>query len=339
MQRLTTAVFALLLAVTAPSAPAATRVVVATAQVVDFPLVVEALGTARANESIEVRPQISETITAIRFEEGQDVAAGDVLVELDDTELTAAVAQARAALAETESQYTRARDLFSSKAVSASEMERLTAQREAAQAVLRAAQARLSDAVVTAPFAGRVGLRRVSPGSLVTPQTIITTLDDTDPIKLDFNVPETFIARLAAGQVVEAHSVAWPDQPFHGSVTSVDTRVDPVTRTVIVRAVIDNDEGRLRPGMFLTVRLLKEEVRALVIPEQAIVPEQSRQYVYLLDDAGSVSKRQVTTGRRLPGRIEVLEGLTVGDRVVAEGTQKVRPGEPVEVVGEIEVGS
>jgi membrane fusion protein (multidrug efflux system) len=161
---------------------------------------------------------------------------------------------------------------------------------------------------------------------------VITTLDDISAIKLDFNVPEVFLSRLEQGLTVTAHSAAWPELTFTGQVTSVDTRVDPVSRTVTVRAILPNEDRRLRPGMFLTVTLLKDDVQALLVPEQAIVPERSRQFVFVVDADGLVSRREVHTGRRRPGEVEILEGLSPGERVVVEGTQKVRPGQPVEVL-------
>lgn len=313
--------------------------IVAQATTLSFPLAVEALGTARANEAIDVRPQVSEVVTAIRFEEGQRVEAGAVLVELENSEALADVAEARANLVDLDNQLRRTRKLFETRAVAASELDQRIAQREAARAALAAAESRLSDSKVRAPFAGRVGLRTVSLGSLVSPATIITTLDDTDTIKLDFDVPETAIAQLEEEMTVEAHSAAWPELLFRGNVSSIDTRVDPVSRTVTVRALVPNDEGRLRPGMFLTVALLRTDVRALVIPEQAIVPEQSRQYVFVVGAENRVEKREVRTGRRRPGQVEILSGLEDGERVIAEGTQKARPGGNVEIVGELPVVS
>jgi membrane fusion protein (multidrug efflux system) len=326
-----------LVLISGPARADGPAVLVARATTVSFPLSVEALGTARANEAIDVRPQVSEVITAIHFAEGQDVEAGAVLVELENTEALADVAAARANLVDFQNQVRRARELFDTRAVAASELDQRVAQRDAARAALAAAESRLSDSKVRAPFAGKVGLRRVSMGSLVTPSTIITTLDDTDTIKLDFDVPETAIARLEEGLSVEAHSAAYPDHLFRGKVASIDTRVDPVSRTVTVRSLVPNSEGRLRPGMFLTVALLRDDVTALVVPEQAIVPEQSRQYVLVVGPEGQVSKREIRTGRRRPGHVEVVEGLAEGEVVIAEGTQKARIGEPVEVVGEVPV--
>lgn len=307
-------------------------VVVSAAREISFPLTVEALGTARADESVEIRPQVSERVTAIRFEEGATVEAGQVLVELRNTEAQAAVAAARAALIESDGQLRRAEQLMKTRAISAATLDQRRAQRDADRAALATARAQLEDTTVRAPFAGRVGLRRVSLGSLVGPDTVITTLDDTSPIKVDLDVPETLLARLTPGLPVRARSAAWPDHAFRGEVISIDTRVDPVSRTLIVRAAIPNDDGRLLPGMFLTVDLLREDVTALVIPEQAIVPEQSRQFVYVVGEGERVEKRLVRTGRRQPGLVEVMDGLTAGERVVVEGTQRARPGAPVKVV-------
>ena len=328
---------ALALGLSLPVPAPAAGVIVAPATRVAFPLTVEAVGTARANESVEVRPQISQTIRRIAFIEGQEVEAGEVLIELDDAEMLAAVAAAKATLVDAESRYRRAQELYRSDLASASDLETLEARRDAALAAHDAAKARLAETVVRAPFAGRVGLRRVSLGALVGPSVVITTLDDTDPIKLDFEVPESALGRLAEGLPVEAHSAAWPDTTFHGSVATIDTRVDPVSRTVAVRAVVANSARLLRPGMFLSVRLLRRDVTALVVPEQSIVPEQSEQYVLVVsDDGGTVEKRRVVTGRRRPGQVEILSGLAEGELVVAEGTQKARPGGTVEIVGRIE---
>lgn len=312
-------------------------VVVAPVTRIDFPLTVEALGTARANESVDVRPKVTERVTAIRFEEGQYVRAGKVLVELEDAEARAAVAAAKAALLDSQSKYERTQELFKSDLVPESQVESSQARRDADRAALEAAEARLADTVVRAPFAGRVGLRRVSLGSLVAPSMVITTLDDTDTIKLDFDVPETALSHLATGLQVVARSAAWPDVTFEGAVVSIDTRVDPVSRTLTVRASLPNPKHLLRPGMFLTVELLRRDVTALMIPEQAIVPEQSRQYVLVVDGEGVVSKREVRTGRRRPGQVEIVEGVEAGEFVVAEGTQKARPGSRVQVIKQLQV--
>jgi membrane fusion protein (multidrug efflux system) len=293
-----------------------------------FDYEVEALGTARANEAVEITSKVTNLVTAIRFREGEQVRQGATLVELDSIEARAELAAARAALAETESQLKRSRELFATQALSQAQLDQLGATLSANQARVTTAQSRLSDTVIRAPFAGRTGLRRVSVGSLVTPGTVITTLDDTRVIKLDFSVPETFIAILVEGLPLTARSVAFPDRQFSGKVVSIDSRVDPTSRSVIARAELPNPERLLKPGMFLTVRLQEKRAPALMISEQALVPEQGRQYVYVVAD-GRAQKREITIGRRSPGKVEVIAGLKPGEIVVVEGTQKVRDGGPV----------
>jgi membrane fusion protein (multidrug efflux system) len=293
-----------------------------------FDYEVEALGTARANEAVEITSKVTNLVTAIRFREGEQVRQGSTLVELDSIEARAELAAARAALAETESQLKRSRELFATQALSQAQLDQLGATLSANQARVTTAQSRLADTVIRAPFDGRTGLRRVSVGSLVTPGTVITTLDDTRIIKLDFSVPEAFIAVLVEGLPLTARSVAFPDREFTGKVVSIDSRVDPTSRSVIARAELPNPQGLLKPGMFLTVRLKEKRAPALMISEQALVPEEGRQYVYVVAD-GRAQKREITIGRRAPGKVEVVMGLKPGETVVVEGTQKVRDGGPV----------
>jgi membrane fusion protein (multidrug efflux system) len=318
--------------------PDAPPVIVSEARIQSFPLTAEALGNARANEAVDIRPEITAAITRIHFREGQEVRAGDILLELESSEPLADLAAARAALVDSTSQFRRSEELFKTRVVSASQLEQLEAKRDADQAAVNAAQARLAQTVIRAPFDGVLGLRRVSLGSIVNPNTVITTLDDTSLIKLDFDVPEVFLSRLDPGLIVIARSAAWPDLEFRGEVTTVDTRVDPVSRSVTVRALLDNDDNRLRPGMFLTVSMLKDDVESLMIPEQAVVPERSRQYVFILGEDNIVERREIRTGRRRPGEVEVVEGLTPGEIVIAEGTQRVKPGQPAAVVGRLDEG-
>jgi membrane fusion protein (multidrug efflux system) len=307
-------------------------VIVSEAQIQPFPLSSEALGNARANEAVDIRPEVTAAITAILFEEGQSVQRGDVLLRLESSEPLADLAAAKATLVDSESQYRRSNELFKTKVVSASQLEQLEARRDADQAAVKAAESRLAHTVIRAPFAGQLGLRRVSIGSIVSPSTIITTLDDTSQIKLDFDVPEVFLARLERGLTVTARSAAWPDLVFSGKVISIDTRVDPISRTITVRALLPNENARLLPGMFLTVSLLKDDVRSLMIPEQAIVPVRSKQYVFVVGDEDLVQRREVRTGRRRPGQVEILDGLSPGELVITEGTQKARPGQPVRII-------
>lgn len=289
---------------------------------------IEALGTANANESVEVTSKTSNIVTAIHFADGQQVRAGDVLVELDRAQAAAELAAATADYTESRNSYNRSRELLATAALSKAQHEQLEATMKANEARVDAAKAKVADAYIRAPFSGRVGLRRVSLGKLINPGTVITTLDDTSSMKVDFSVPDIYVGALREGLALVARSSAYPGRDFSGRVLSVDSRIDPLTRAVTVRAMLPNRDAALKPGMFLTVELAREQRPALLIPEEALVPEQARQFVYVVAD-GSVSKREVQIGRRAPGRVEIAQGLREGERVVTEGTLKLREGTPV----------
>lgn len=300
-------------------------VVTAAAVIKPLGVEIEAVGTARSNESVDVTSKASNTVAAIRFKEGEPVRRGEILVELDAAEARAVLAEAQAALADSQGQFNRSRDLFTRQALSASQLEQIEATLKADRARVDAAKARLADTVIRAGFDGRTGFRRVSVGSLVSPGTVITTLDDTSIINLDFTVPETYLYLLGRGLLVTATTAGLPDREFQGKVSNLDSRVDPVTRSITVRAEIPNRDGVLRPGMFMTVRLQGQVAPTLLVPEAAIVPEQGRTFVFVVRD-GVVERRAVRLGKRRPGEVEVLTGLQEHERVVIEGTQNVRDG-------------
>ena len=294
---------------------------------------IEALGTARANESVEIRPRLASLVTRIAFEEGDTVAAGDLLIELENSEVRANLAVAEAALSESRSLYERSMSLIETQAISEANLEQLRAAMQVDEATVEAARARLANTVIRAPFTGRVGLRRISPGSFVDTATILTTLDDTDTIKLDFTIPETFLAVVHEDMDIVANSLVYPGRDFQGRVDSVDTRLDPVSRSVQVRAVLPNPENLLKPGMFLTVDLQRDRGRMVVAPEEAIVPEGREQFVFVVRD-GVARKQRVVLGQRIPGAVVILEGASAGDEVVTEGTQKIRDGSPVDALNQ-----
>ena len=302
-------------------------VAVVTTPVVEKPLAVEveALGTARANEAIEITAKSANTVISVRFDEGQLVRRGALLIELDGAQARADLAAAEAALAESRSAFARSRDLFAQQALSQAQLEQIEATLLGNEARVAASRARLSDTMIRAPFDGRMGLRRVSVGALVSPGAVITTLDDTSTMKVDFDVPEIFLSVLKSGLAVAARSAAYPGEVFDGSVDSVDSRVDPVTRSVKVRARLPNPDGKLRSGMFLTVLVTRDPLPGLVVAEQALVPERGKVYVFVLAN-GVIERREVRVGRRVPGEVELIAGVAAGERVVIEGTQKVRDG-------------
>lgn len=287
---------------------------------------IEALGTAQANEAVTITAKVTETVVRVNFEDGDLVEAGQVLVDLSGKAELAGLEEARAALREAEQQYRRGQELAQRQLIAGSQLDAQRATLDAARARLDAVRARLSDRVITAPFAGMLGFRRVSPGSLVTPGTVIASLDDISVIKLEFAVPETYFAVLQPGQALQARSAAFPGEDFRGIVRSIGSRVDPVTRAVSVRAEIPNPEHRLRPGMLMTVRLFQPQRQALVLPEIAVVQVGQQSFVYRVGEGDQVERVDVRLGQRRSGEVEVLSGLKAGDRVVVDGTGKLRPG-------------
>ncbi len=303
----------------------------------------EAVGTVRAFESIMVTAKVAGVIERIEFQEGARVKAGEVLVSLDAQErkadIEAAIAESRRASAlrnEVATRLDRARQLRSSGAGTEAQVDDLTAQVRtlesaiaSAEARRRAAEARLEDLIIRAPFAGRVGTRSVSLGAYIAPGTRITSLDDLTQVRLDFSVPENLLARLKVGQIVKANAAAFRDRVFEGKVAVVDTRVDPVTRTVRLTADFQNGDEALKPGMFLSVALeVTNNDSAVVVPEEAVVSEGLRHVVYPVKD-NKVERRVIRIGQRQNGQVEVVEGLQPGETIVVLGLQRVRAGATV----------
>lgn len=294
---------------------------------------IEALGTTFANESATITTTVTERVVAVHFEDGQTVRKGDPIVTLAQSEELAARNAAVEQLAEHQRELKRLESLLQNQSVARQQYDqrktlvRITEQR------IKELEARIQDRTIRAPFDGVLGLRKVSPGALVEPSDAITTLDDISQIKLDFSVPETYLGVLKAGGAVSAASSSLGGRAFQGTVDSIDTRVDPATRSIVVRAILPNPEGALKPGMLLTVTLFKNERRSMVIPEDALVPFQQRNFVWVVDPSrGSrVERREVAIGSRRPGEVEIYRGLAEGELVIVRGTDQVREGSRVQV--------
>lgn len=309
----------------------AVPVVVEPVELMEFTDRVEAIGTTRANESVTITAKVTDTISQINFEDGQFVGKGDLLVELTNGEQAAQLAEAKADLNDARIQLDRVRDLAEQGTIAASQVDDIRARYNVSSARLEGIVARLKDRVIRAPFAGVLGFRQVSPGTLVSPGTAITTLDDVSTLKLDFSVPELFLGAIDIGDVVRAASPAYKDRGFEGTVGGIDSRIDEVTRSVTVRAVIPNESGELRPGMLMTVELQTAARTALAIAESAVIPAGQQSYVYVVGDDDTVERRTVQTGQRSEGRIELLNGVSAGEEVVVLGLLKLRPGSKVSI--------
>ena len=287
---------------------------------------VDAIGTARANESVTLTAKVTDTVSSVEFDDGEFVEAGAVLVQLTNREQEALLAEARANLDDAESQLARLENLAEQNLVSASELDIARSRADASRARLDTVVARLSDRLIRAPFAGVLGFREVSPGTMLAPNAPITTLDDISVIKLDFTVPETFLGAMRPGATVRALSASYPDREFEGVVRTIGSRVDPVTRAIQVRAHLSNEDRALSPGMLLTVRVVMAERTALVVPENAVYQIQDRAYVYVIGPELTAREQQIQTGERRFGIVEVLGGLDEGDPIVTEGIVKLRDG-------------
>ncbi|HUL82069.1 MAG TPA: efflux RND transporter periplasmic adaptor subunit [Gammaproteobacteria bacterium] len=286
---------------------------------------VEALGTAQANESVTINAKVTDTVRRVNFSDGDYVESGAVLAELTNQEEEASLAEARANLDDAQNELRRQQDINTRGLGSKSALDSARSKEAAQQARYNAVVARLKDRLILAPFGGLLGFRQVSPGTMVSPNTSITTIDDISTIKLDFTVPESFLATMVPGARVIAQSVSYPGRNFEGLVKTVGSRIDPITRAATVRAHVPNADHALRPGMLLTVQVLTAQHLALVVPESAVFQVQNRAYVYRVEDFVA-HQLQVETGGRHFGTVEILSGLSDGDLIVIEGIVKLREG-------------
>lgn len=292
----------------------------------------ELLGTLRANETVDITASVTDTITVIHFEDGQQVRKGDILAEMTSDEEHALLEEEQSTLIEAQKQYDRTEPLVRRGVVAKSLLDEHQRDLAAARARLRAVESQLKDRLILAPFSGVVGLRTISVGALVEPGDVITTLDDLTRMKLDFSVPAVHLAALRPGIEVEARSPAFGDRLFTGTVSSVGSRVDQVTRSVVVRALLANDDGILRPGMLMNVTLLKNPRQAVTIPEEALIPSGATHSVLVIEQGATPAvpvKKQVEPGRRSQGRVEIITGLEPGTLVITHGSLKIRPGQEV----------
>jgi len=293
---------------------------------------VEAVGTLQSNESVIIRPEIAGLVTEILFEEGGEVEKSAPLVRLDDSIYRAELAEAQASLVLTETNYKRAQDLFKSQTGTQRALDEARAAYEAAQARIALAQARLAKTELRAPFTGIVGLRRVSVGDYVTPGQHLVNLESIAPLKADFRVAETNLLLIKEGQPIRVEVGALPGKSFTGSVYAIDPRIDESGRSIVIRARLPNDEKILKPGLFARVTLVVEEREdAILVPEEALMPQQGRSTVYKVVD-GKAEMTPVQTGLRRQGMVEITKGLQQGDVVITAGQMKIQPGAPVTVM-------
>jgi membrane fusion protein, multidrug efflux system len=333
-------VLALLISTQHSSARTATAnrsvpVIIGEAQLIEYMDRVEALGTLRASESINITAKVSDVLKNVYFIDGQEVNMGDLLVELYSDEEIALLDEAEASREEARRQLERILPLVEIGGAPDSLVDERTRQLDTAEARYRIIQSRLQDRIITAPFSGRIGLRLVSPGSLLSPGQAITTLDDLTSMQLDINLPSIFITSIEKSATVQARSRDLPGQLFTGTLQTIDTRIDPVTRSVKVRAILPNEERLLRPGMLMVVDILSNSRKTIFVDESSILSLGQNHYIYVVEvDSNAIPKallRPVTIGSRKPGYVEITAGLSAGERYVAEGLIRLRDGIAVTV--------
>jgi len=306
-------------------------VVAATARLMDLSEAAVVTGTAEANTYVEICPEVNGRVVAIPFAEGTMIEKGAVLVQLDDRAAAARRDEAKAESLNANQQLRRAQPLRSTAAIPAARIDELQAAVGMAEARLRAAEIELEQHSIKAPFTGVVGLRRVSIGAQVGPADILTTLDDSRTINVLFRVPDIWLASIHPDLEVGLLPAQDDSTRLTGRVVAIDSRVDSINRTIGIKAVVDNSAGLIKPGSLVKVAVpLASKQNAVTIPEQALLMNGDRQTVFVIE-GDTVKSHDITPGLRQRGVVEVLDGLTAGQQVVAAGGERLREGSKIQV--------
>jgi membrane fusion protein (multidrug efflux system) len=295
---------------------------------------VTAVGSLRANQSVLMRTEVTGRVAAIGFRDGQPVKRGQLLIGLDASLNEAEVAQARAELALAQSNLKRTEDLAKKNFVSGSAQDQAESNVAVLQARLQLAEARLSKMRVLAPFDGVVGIRTVNVGDVLRDGTDIVNIEDIKTLKVDFRVPERLFTQLKVGLPVEVMTDALPGATYRGAIEAINPRIDANGRSLELRASLGNTDGRLRPGMFARVRVIVgDRAEAFMVPEEAIVPQGDSFFVFRVAE-GKAQRVPVRLGVRREGKVELLDNVRAGDRIVVAGMRVQRDGQPVRIVNE-----
>jgi membrane fusion protein, multidrug efflux system len=293
---------------------------------------IEVLGVAKGRQSVTITSNTPELITAVHFADGQAVSRGQVLVELKADQENAGISEAKARLSQAERDYNRWKTLADKGIAPRATAEQYLSALEVARAAVGTAQAQKLDRVLRAPFAGRVGISDVAPGMLIAAGTPIVSLDDVSVIRVDFSVPDRYLATLRIGLPIAARPDALPGETFQGHIAQIDTRIDPATRALKARAEFPNADGRLKPGMLVKVAIDQGVRTAVAVPESAVQFEGSQASVFRITKGpkGMIARRtDVETGITADGFVEISSGLKKGDKIVADGLNRIQDGAPI----------
>ncbi len=314
-----------------PAGPRPAAVIVAAVQHQQFSDAIEALGTTRALESVDLSPTVTERVSEILFADGSYVEAGQLLIRLDDAVERAELAAARARKREKFRKLERVGQLLEQRNASAAELDIAVAELDAASAAVELAEAALLDRSLRAPFAGHLGLRRFSVGALVQPGDVLITIDAIATLNVDFTVPASRLAGLEASLPLRVRSAAFPGHEFQAELSAIGTQVDPVTRSLNARAILANADLHLRPGMFVELEILAARRDSLAVPESAILARSDQRLLFIHAD-GLAQRRVVETGSRRNGMVEVIRGISAGEEVVIHGGAKLSDRQSVDVI-------
>lgn len=316
--------------------PRATQVTPVVATPRPFVDRIEALGVAKGQQSVNLSANNTELVTAVHFQDGAMVRAGQVLVELKSTEERADVTNARAAVDVAQSNYNRYNTLAQAGFLAPAALDQYRAALRQAQASLAAANSRQQDRVIRAPFSGRLGMTDLAPGALISPGATIVTLDDTNTMRVDFDVPDRFLPALRVGSQIVARPDPYPNQTIQGRISLVDSRIDPTTHAIRARAEFTNPNGTLVPGMLIHIAIENGQRNAVAVPESAVQTEGDQTFVYVITPQGQkliARQTEVDVGVSDGGFIEIKSGVTAGTRVVADGLSRVEPNATIRLAG------
>lgn len=293
---------------------------------------VEALGTAIANESVDITTNVTEIVKTVDFTDNMSVKKDQIIITLEMDEELAQKREQELQLKEHERELKRLQRLVRKKAATKQQLEQRKTLVEISKQKIAQIEAKIANRIIKAPFDGVLGLRNISKGSLIKPGDLITTLDDLSKINIDFVVPAIYLPNLFVDMPIRVFSDVYADQEFIGKISFIDSRVDQDTRSIKVRAVIDNEDLILRQGLLLDVVLFKNERLAVLIPEESIISNKNQNFIYILDEKGQVKKQEVILGKRQQGLVEVKSGLADNIKIVSNGIIKIRDGDQVQIL-------
>lgn len=291
---------------------------------------IEAIGTAKASEAVTISVNVTEYVEKIYFEDGAYVKKGDLLATLQSAQERAQLKEAQARLAQMKRYHDRVLQLAGKNYLAKSDFDASESNFKSAEAKVDEIEAKINDRTIRAPFSGVLGFRQVSYGTLLEPGQEIVKLDAINPLKVDFNLPEKLLSLVKIGQQVQARSIAFPQEVFTGNIKAIAARIDAKTRTILVRAVIDNPKHLLRPGMLLRINIKEIPREAMLIPEQALVAVNEHRYVFIVNDNNTVSRKEVKVLGRHQNQVEI-RGMPANSKIVVDGGFKLVPGQKVKI--------